>query len=209
MAHFLRLPTRAHAGAFLLAAAGSSLAGACCVRPPLVEEWLDVGFRTPEQSVRTFQTAVRADSADLEYRCLSAGFKQRNHISKMVWAEVREKLREENPWLRKGLSDASIGPPLHFANGDAVLMLSTHGYTIRVVLVREDFGELWSGGERISDEEGVKFAEATGVQTSQDGTRWFYGQARMPAELPPGSEVTDVHIGREWKIDSFENVEAP
>jgi len=62
---------------------------ACCVRPPLTEEWLDVGFREPDQAVKTFQTAVRADSSELEYRCFSAGFRERNHISRLTWEEAR------------------------------------------------------------------------------------------------------------------------
>ena len=61
-----------------------------CLAAPEPEDFLAVGFRRPEQTFRTFQTALRADLPDLEYRCLSAAFKARQEprITQIGWREL-------------------------------------------------------------------------------------------------------------------------
>lgn len=180
------------------------LLSACCVSPPLVDEWMKVGFKEPVQTIDTFQTAVRADAPDLEYRCFSAGFRERNHISKLTWREAREELRRKYPWLRRGLSDMSVDGAEHPVGDHAEALCVTHGQHIRIGLVREDFAELWSGNQLLSDEPDVDFAGQTITQQDARGRSWFYGWAILPGV---DSDVTEVRVGREWKIDSFESVE--
>src|SRR4051794_27646295 len=97
----------------------------CCVSPPLVDEWMKVGFKVPVQTIDTFQTAVRADAPDLEYRCFSAGFRERNHISKLTWREARQELRSQYPWLRRGLSDMTVEGDVLVAGNRAEALCST------------------------------------------------------------------------------------
>lgn len=183
-----------------------AIASACCVRPPLTEEWLAVGFREPKQAVDTFQTAVRADSADLEYRCFSAGFRQRNQISKLTWLEARQELRRRWSWLRLGISDMALEGEIVGVGRHVEGTWVTHGRPIKIALVREDYAELWSGGKLLSDDAGVDFEKHTLVQRDAEGSEYFYGWAVIPfgPENPP---VTEVHVGSEWKIDGFETFE--
>ncbi len=180
------------------------LLSACCVSPPLVDDWMKVGFKAPVQTIETFRTAVRADAPDLEYRCFSAGFRQRNRISKLTWREAREELRGKYPWLRRGLSDMSVEGAAHLVGDHAEALCVTHGQHIRIGLVREDFAELWSGDRLLSDEPDVDFQRQTLRQNDPEGHVWFYGYAILPGVDP---DVTEVRVGREWKIDSFESVE--
>jgi hypothetical protein len=72
--------------------------------------------------------------------------------------------------------------------------------------VREDFCEAWEGGERRIDE-AADFRERVGTQAAADGTAWVYG--RMPVPKGVSAErLTELRVGREWKIDGFEIVEA-
>jgi len=205
---FLPTRPRARSATFLTALLAWPL-GACCVSPPLVSEWEAVGFRSPSQAIATFQTAVRADAPELEYRCFSTGFRARNGISKVVWREAREELRSRHPWLRKGLADARVEGAIDQRGDRATAQLVTHGWHIRVGLVREDYAELWAGDRLVSDEENVSFARQSAAQEASDGRVWVSGSVLAPAGFTPEDEVTEVHVGREWKIDSFENVDEP
>jgi hypothetical protein len=184
-----------------------SLAG-CWVSPPRVEDLLAVGYRTPEQAFRTFQTAVRADEPELEYRCFSQDFRDRNGISKLVWREAREKLRDDFPFLRKGLTDATAVEPVVVRGDRARLRVTAHSHVIEIGLVREDFVEVFAGGELWFDS-AVPFEEHTGIQTRADGARWIYGQSALPSGAGAVPEFTELRFGREWKIDSFESTDAP
>ena len=183
-----------------LALIGSALCAACCVAPPKAGDLLAVGFRTPDQAFATFQTAVRADDPGAQYRCLSADFLRRNGLSEIAFREYLQLDREE-PLLRKGIADARPASPAEVRADLARLLVVSHGRSIRIDLVREDFCEAWAGGEKVADE-AAPFRERTGVQPAADGSSWVYG--RMP--LPPGTapdRVTELRFGREWKIDGF------
>lgn len=183
------------------------LAPACCVAPPRTEEWLTVGWKSPRQAFATFQTAIRADSAELEYRCFSTGFRERNGISKLGWREARAELRRQHPWLRKGISDARLeSDPVQ--NGPrARAVAASHGQRIALGFVREDFAELWQGDTLVLDE-GIDFERATLEQRGADGRRWFQASLALPSGDETEHDWSEMRIGREWKIDSFEVLDA-
>jgi hypothetical protein len=177
-------------------------AAACCVAPPDTRELLAVGFRTPEQAFSSFQTAVRADDPGLLRRCLSADFVARNRLSEQVFRTFWEKLKKDQPLLRKGVADAKPKGPPELRSDRARIRAESHGRKLLVELVREDFCELFAGDEKVVDE-AAPFRERAGVQPAADGTTWFF--VRMP--LPPAvaaERVTELRVGREWKIDSFQ-----
>jgi len=188
---------------FGLAVLGLSMAvSACCVAPPRAGELLAIGFRTPEQAFRTFQTAVRADDPGALRRCLSAGFIAEHRLSEQVFREFWAQLEKEEPFLRRGIADAKIEEPVEVRRDLARLHAVSHGRRIDVALVREDFCEAWEGGDRRIDE-AVAFHDRSGVQTTPEGARWMFG--RMP--VPDGvatDRITELRVGREWKIDGFE-----
>src|SRR5262245_33705193 len=89
---------RAVAYVFVLTAWALS---ASCLSAPRPEDWLGVGFRSPEQTFRTFQTGLRAGLPDLEYRCLGSDFKQRaGGLTLLGYAEYRRELFKAQPWLK-------------------------------------------------------------------------------------------------------------
>lgn len=187
-------------GRILSSAAGAlawTLAGAC-VCPPDPADVLAVGFRTPEQAFRTFQTATRLDAPDLELRCFSVGFRERNRISQLTWREGRADLYARKPWLRAGIAGAEIAEA-QVEGARARLRIDTAGADYVVELVREDFAEAWAGPERVLDE-ALEWDAATGVQAGQGDRRWIFGRVALPSGVD-GSTVSDLRFGREWKID--------
>lgn len=191
---------------FGLAVLGLSIAlSACCVAPPKAGDLLAVGFRTPEQAFRTFQTAVRADDPGALRRCLSAGFIAEHQLSEQVFREFWDRLEQEEPLLRRGIADGEVEEPVEIRRDMARLHAVSHGRRIQVALVREDFCEAWEGGDRRIDE-AASFHDRSGVQTTPEGARWMFG--RMP--VPDGvatDRISELRIGREWKIDGFEILE--
>jgi hypothetical protein len=173
----------------------------CCVAPPRPQDLLSLGYRTPEQAFSTFQTAVRADDPGLLRLCLSADFKARNKLSEQVMREYWDRLKKQQPFLRKGLADALPEGPAEVRGDRARLRAKSHGHSITLVFAREEFCEAWGGGEKLADES-APFRKRTGMQEGAQGERWIYG--RMP--LPPGvaiDRVTELRFGQEWKIDDF------
>lgn len=163
-----------------------------------------VGFRAPEQTFRTFQTAVRADAPELEYRCFSSEFVRRNGLSKLAWREAREELREREPLLRVGIGSAEIVGEAKITGRFATLDADAFGRRVRVQLVREDFGEVWAGAELVYDET-LDFARSTGIQEAGDGRRLVFGRVTLPRDET--RSVTEVRVGREWKIDGISEAE--
>lgn len=185
-----------------LTAALASLPG--CLSAPKTSDWIAVGFRAPEQTFRTFQTAVRADAPELEYRCFSSEFVRRNGLSKLAWREAREELREREPLLRVGIGSAEIVGDAKITGRFATLDADAFGRRVRVQLVREDFGEVWAGAELAYDET-LDFARSTGIQEAGDGRRLVFGRVTLPRDETRA--VTEVRVGREWKIDGISEAE--
>jgi len=75
--------------------------------------------------------------------------------------------------------------------------------SFRVVLTREDFYELWREDVRAQDDL-CDFDSL--VDPSEDG-RWLLGGAPLGEGLA-ADEVSELRIGREWKIDAFELIDA-
>jgi len=195
----------------VLTAAWTLVLGAC-VCPPTPEDVLQIGFRTPEQAFRTFQTATRLDDPDLELRCFSKGFRERNQISQLTWREAREELYRRQPWLRVGIVGADL-IEREVREPRARLRIDTAAGDYEVRLVREDFAEGWAGGERVFDVElaeedrQLPWDQATGLQPGSNGETWWYGRAKLDPSVAGGA-LTEVRFGREWKIDEIGPIDA-
>jgi hypothetical protein len=189
--------------AVLVAAWALMLGG--CLAAPRSEDWLAVGFRTPEQTFRTFQTGLRAGLPDLEYRCLSSGFKQRAGgegqvgFSQAVYREFRSELFRRQPLLK--LAARACIRETQPRGADRVRVLAEvdtwpFDEVFAVDFVREDYYELWVGGKRVADDT-VDWGRI--ARTDQ-------GELEVRVPLPPdlrGSEVGELRAGHEWKIDGF------
>jgi hypothetical protein len=176
-----------------------ALLAAGCLCPPTNEAWLAVGFRTPEQTFRTFQTGLRAKDPDLEYRCLGNDFKRREGVSQLVYREFRRELFRTRPWLKLA-ARAEVKRVEELADGRARLVAEVdtwfHDETFAIELVREDFYELYVDGKRAADD-GVRW---------KDLVRAHGEELAITVPLPAGLEplsIGEVRVGREWKIDGF------
>lgn len=167
-----------------------------CLSGPSAEELVATGFRTPHQTLASFQTFVRADLPAREYRCFSLGFRERNGLSALSYGEARDDLFRQQPWLRWIARAKVVGEPL-VGEAEHWLDLETLGRTVRVKLVREDFYEIHSGDTYLVDGD-LDFD----WMVRQSGAEKRLS-VRLTAELPEDAagEATEVLIARQWKID--------
>ena len=170
-----------------------------CLAPPTNEAWLDVGFRTPEQTFRTFQTALRADYEDLEWRCLSGELKRRHRLSQIAYRQFRQELFRSQPWL-KWAAKAEIRAvhPLGPDRCRLVAEVDTFlgGSVFSVEMRREGYYELYVGDDEPWDDS-VAFREMFALR---DGRLDVV--VPMPEDVPLEA-VELLAAGREWKISDF------
>ena len=112
------------------------------------EELLDLGYRSPAQAFHTLRAAIRGNLPRLEYRSLSADFRRRNGLSQLSYREFREDWHAENPWMHAALSSAEIiESELDPGGRRATLRVGVLGQEALIVLVAEDFVQLWDFDE--------------------------------------------------------------
>lgn len=176
-----------------------------CLSAPEPQDLLAVGFRSPEQAFRTFQTALRADLPDLEYRCLSSDFKAREGIHQLGWREFREELFGSRPWLKLA-AKAEIRETLPLPDGRrrVVAHLDTLfvDETFAVDFRREDYHETFDAEGLLEDDTRPWNKTATERE----------GRLVLTVPMPQGvavHEIVEFRAGREWKIDGFELLPAP
>jgi hypothetical protein len=182
--------------AFLLPA-WALLAG--CLAAPTPEAWRGIGFQTPEQTFRTFQTGMRAELPDLEYLCLGSDLKHRVGGSLLAYLQFRRELFGSQPWLKLA-AKAKVKEVRELGDGRVRLVAEVdtwfHDETFALDLVREDFWELWVGGKRVADDA----AEWRRLARERDGN------VVVTVPLPEGlgvGEIGELRAGREWRIDGF------
>lgn len=197
----MRLGEWAHGGlasaALALVATLGASAG-CCVSPPSDDALVAAGFRTPRQTVRSFQTFVRAELPADEYRCFSQGFRARNGLSALSYGEARDELFRRQPWLKRialaeVVGEGSVGEDVHWVD------LEELGRTVRVKLVREDFFEIQDGRGPVQGDD-ADFERL--VRLESDGRRLTL---RLPMD-PPLADldgIAEVLVARHWKIDDL------
>lgn len=178
--------------------------GVGCLTRPKPADWLALGYRTPEQTFRTFQTGLRAGQPDLEYRCLGADFKHRAAqagvpFSQLLYLEFRRELFRTRPWLKLA-ARAKVREVVELAPGRVRLVAEVETWfrdeTFELELVREDFYELWVGDKRVQDD----------LTDWRKLTREKDGELVVSVPLTAGlalSEIGELRAGREWKIDGF------
>jgi len=175
-----------------------ALVAGCC-SAPTSEDWLAVGYRTPEQTFLAFQTGLRADLPELEYRCLGADLKHRIGGSLLAYVEFRRELFSHQPLLKLACKAKiqrveKLGPE----RVRVVAKVDTwfHDETFSVELVREDFYEIYVDGKRAADD----FADWQRIARERDG------KLVVSVPLPEGmktEEIGELRVGSEWKIDGF------
>jgi len=192
-----------------------ALVGSGCVGGPTTDDLLAVGFRTPRQAFRTFQTAVRADLLDLEYRCWSASFRRRNGLSQHVYREGRRQLLESQPflrWIAKAEVDGeeALGPDRHrlFCKVEA-LWVERH---FAVDFVRTGFLELRGGRDEseLLYDEYLPFERTVRIDPHPDGGWDLTCTAELWPENAYGDPVQadELRVAREWQIHDLRPLDA-
>ncbi|MEM7308717.1 MAG: hypothetical protein AAF682_18690 [Planctomycetota bacterium] len=190
----MSLPRHARAGILAFAA---FVGGSCLAPEPTPEDWLGYGFRRPEDTFRAFLTALAGDRPELEYRCLSNALKKREGGNLLGYLVLRDQLFDDMPWL-KAAARAEVeeveyfGPDLAQVTARVDWLFWDEVFT--VVLVREEYYELRADGELVGDDY-YPFEPV-----NADG----YTVIRVPAaeDFAP-DELSEVRLGREWKIDGI------
>lgn len=199
----------------------AAVASGCCVTPPDPSDWLNVGFRSPEQTFRSFQVSLAGDQNELGYRCLSSSFKSRYDFSVLEYAEFLDRLLEEQPYARF-LAEARVvrSEPVPGYPGRHVLyaVVQELGVTVevRVEFEAESFAELWIGDEQVQDigldslnqplesELLVNNEADWGVRGWVAADQWEFGGLTGGYDE---SQVTEFRLGTEWKISDFQMVD--
>ncbi len=182
----------------------------CRALPPGADDLLETGFRSPEQTFHTFRTAVSIDHVDLEYRCFSQYFREENGIDQLTYREFRAALLDDLPFLRH-IGQAQVLESRQMEPG-VWLVRSRVRYLWKLVdfdvlLSTEDFYELYAGDQRVLDDYG-DFEESVAVDTIENSVAASW---QLEGGLPPSvgaTDITEVRIGKEWKISAFRVAEA-
>lgn len=175
-----------------------------CLGPkPCPRDYLAYGFRSPEQTFRSFMTAFATDLPEEEYLCLAQSLKEREGVTSLTYREFRAELLEKNPFLRwiAAAEVVAIVPEAWEAEERVRIVAELDRWFVHerfaVDLVRERFYEAWRFDERLYDD----FMEAFDVEGVPSG-RLLISRVPWPEGIEP-DELTEVRAGEEWKIDAF------
>lgn len=198
------------AAACLATLALAAFGPGCSVPRATPEALLQTGFRSPEQTFRTFQSALASDLIDLEYRCFGTAFKRREGLTQLAWRAYRAELLDTWPLLRR-LATAEILSSQAVADGRWALVGRVrylwYEQDFRVELVREDFFELYEGAIRATDGS-LEWDGLVSVEGDAEGWPPPTLTATVPLPGPiDATRLTELRIGREWKIDRLEPIE--
>lgn len=184
---------------------------ASCRSAPRPQEYLEIGFASPEQTLRTFQLAGRADLPGLEFRCLAVEFVRGHRLSELAYREFRDGAG----WLRAGIARAGLVEVREVGPGRATALLSvrlplgTLRRDFEVDLVRETFWEAFSGERRLMDELGLDLGSLLAVVDGPMGPL-LVARLELPPHLDPregADPITGIRVGQEWKIADIRPVE--
>jgi len=198
-------------------------AGGCC----WLADWMDCypdtplvtqGWRTPGETLGTFQAAVLHGDVEVIYLCLSQGFKRRLGLDSLTAHLAWPRLREQNPFLRS-LFRAEVTARSTLPDGRRALVLEAMGHRFQVVLKGEPCVKVLTLSEdgegrmvvrRILDDDlagglagTLRFDRRGVIGCLLDRPEW----REDLAELEDPGRVTLFQAGIEWKIDDLSALE--
>jgi len=170
-----------------------------CASGPSAQDWLAVGFETPSQTLRTFQTGIRGDDPDLEYDSFSDRFRREQGLSELVYRELRSNLFGRYPYLRRFVKSRIVAVRTQGPKTRTLVVRLSALFSKRLVevrFVRDDFFSVRAGSDVLADD----YAPFAGMLSTVDG----HLVLNLPTEEAIDTrEVTHVVAGQEWKIDGF------
>jgi len=171
---------------------------------PRAEDWLDTGFRSPEQAFGTYRTAFAAGARSLEYRCLSDRLRRELGATELAYREFRAELERREPWARC-LARAQIVATERLAPDRARILAEVRVLLVRrrflVDLVREDAWEIWDERGLVDDD----FASLDELLGPDHESGVLVLELPTTTDLAPEA-LAEIRVIREWKIDGFAEV---
>ena len=174
-----------------------------CSSTPSAEDWLAVGFDSPAQTLRTFQTGLRGNNPDLEYDSFSAGFRRELGLSRVVYYKLRDEVFGRYPYLRRFVA-LEVVRELEQGPRERSMIVRLSAFLserwVEVQFVRDDYFSVRSGAEVLADD----YASFASMITSDGGRLVLI----LPTEdIIDPREVTKVLVGQDWKINGFRQLE--
>lgn len=179
-----------------------------CISKPTPQDYLDVGFQSPEQAFRSFQTALAGNQLDLEYRCLGQGFRADNELDGLTYRLAREEMLKENPFIRwvamgEVVDSERMGERHHRLTVRVKNWIADESFY--VYLEREDYFEAFVG-ERSAFFDFAPFEDHVFIDENDPSV--IFGIAQAPPEIDP-TTITELNFGRDWRIAGFEQLPKP
>ena len=187
-------------------------ATACRIPAPTPADWMAVGYRTPEQCLRTFQTALAGEDPSLEFSCLSEGLKASMEVTELTYREGRDRLEDEQPYFRylaRGEVVASAPgerPDRHRL--EVLVQVLWIERRFEIDFVRQDYYTAWVASDpeyaAVDD-----WAELESIVRHVDEPSPTL-EVSLPFYAGPTlADVLELRVGREWKIDGFRQLTEP
>lgn len=183
------------------------LASAGCACPPLVES-----YASPEATLATWQAMLCRNDVDGEYRCLSAGFKQRMGNFQTYWSQRNAWVSEEplvaRLLARSDLQDAIASRSHDEAAGEATLELGVGDRRTRLAFVRETTILIErSDGPPVVSSSRVPLAR---LLQRRGGRAWIDLDAvGLALSGAPPDGLLAVRIEQRWKLDGVDGLLDP
>ncbi len=197
------------------------LAAGCRVPAPTLQQGLDYGFNSPQQTLASFRTAVQGNLLDEEFRCFSRAWKNRTNVKSInYYSEVRDELMSRVPQLRWALYRAE--DPEVLAQWDRVALLQCRipgPFWIRdrylvFRMQREGYWKAWtestpgkaSEGNTVSDPVEAGVLE---YEERYDVVRVNVDDFSYETEDTAFEAILAVQGGWHWKIEDFNVYDEP
>ncbi len=163
------------------------------------------GFQSPELCFRSFTAAIRYKRSDLEYKCFSEEFKEKNEITLQRYALVRARLEQEYPNL-KWIGRMGIKESQRNDDHNAFVLASLFGKELLIRMIRQDYAFLTFKDGRTLD---FFLPSSVAQAIRSDDSRW---EIVIDSPLLRGLErkqIESFQLLPEWKILSFEQPAKP
>jgi hypothetical protein len=187
----------------VLAAPGCcSLARLFC--GPDKSEWVQIGFATPEATVKTFLEAIRRDDPSVISLCLGQDYKQRTGLDLMTINVAWEQMKAKVTGIHLA-GYASVPPAQPHTGNDATIHLDIEGHPLDIDLHRSAYWEAsYLDSRGVAQEPGASapsLDQLAHVQAQGDEESTLQ-VAPQPLKRSAEDVATLLHfaIGYEWKI---------
>lgn len=176
-----------------------------------------LGLDDPREAFESVVTALQGELLDEEYKCLSSGFRERNGLNEQAYRAFRDRILDESPFLRWGLSRSRVLEVVRLDERHALLRAVIPvpfraDPELRVALVREDFLDVFLDGRPLDlraqsgppEEFDLVRDRYVLLPASEQGRRLFVrADLTRPLTDDDLDQALEIRAGSEWRIDDY------